>query len=506
MPELTDEQRRAMRRNGLPWREQKVDRVRRSPIPYLVVLLLVGYALCLVSMYRTLVPDRELENGVIPGLGTEAIVKANSYAIITAVVVSLILILADRFRTQSFLPRLGIWLLTFGWGACAATGFSLWLNTWMGQHLGIMGEGDPATGARAAVFVAPFVEEFAKATIVFWIAILARYRWVSPLGGISLAGLSAIGFAYTENIIYYARIYRAAAQAPGIAPEDAMLQLFVIRGIASCFAHPLFTIMTVFGLVLAVRTRSRLVRVIAPVGGFLAAVLLHMAWNGFSTTLPNPYPLYWLVALPMVFFVIMFTIRQVRKQSRLVHARLGDYVLAGWFAEEDRTVIASPVRRLGLVWASIHQHPVTAFLGPLVLVASPPLLVGVWVFDWKPAVEFLIVALSIVFAAVVLVMPSPWRNTLRWINLGTELAYLRDSMTRGIIDEAGQAREGEIFVELEKLRADGVEPRPAKVRYAWVWVRDALADRRARRQQPSGIRSSGAAQSAVDPSWAPPRT
>lgn len=499
MPELTDDERRAMRRNGLPWREKRADRIRFSPVPYLSVALLIGYALCLVWMYRTLVPDRELENGVIPGLGTEAIVKANSYAIITAVVMSLVLILADRFRTQSFLPRLGVWLLTFGWGACAATGFSLWLNTWMGQHLGIMGEGDPATGARAAVFVAPFVEEFAKATVVFWIAILARYRWVSPLGGISLAGLSAIGFAYTENIIYYARIYRAAAQAPGITPEDAMTQLFVIRGIASCFAHPLFTVMTVFGLVLAVRTRSRMVRVIAPVAGFLGAALLHMAWNGFSSTLPNPYPLYWLLALPMFFFVVMFTIRQVRKQSRLVHARLGDYVLAGWFADEDRTVISSPVRRLGLVWASIHQHPVTAFLGPLVLVVSPPLLIGVWVFDWKPAVEFLIVALSVVMAAVVLVMPSPWRRTLRWINLGTELAYLRDAMTRGLVDEAGRSREGEIFAELEQLRADGVEPRPRRVTYAWTWVREAVNDWRSRRRP-----ATTGQHSAVDPSWAPP--
>lgn len=257
--------------------------------------------------------------------------------------------------------------------------------------------------------------------------------------------------------------------------------------------------MTVFGLVLAVRTRSRMVRVIAPVAGFLGAALLHMAWNGFSSTLPNPYPLYWLLALPMFFFVVMFTIRQVRKQSRLVHARLGDYVLAGWFADEDRTVISSPVRRLGLVWASIHQHPVTAFLGPLVLVVSPPLLIGVWVFDWKPAVEFLIVALSVVMAAVVLVMPSPWRRTLRWINLGTELAYLRDAMTRGLVDEAGRSREGEIFAELEQLRADGVEPRPRRVTYAWTWVREAVNDWRSRRRP-----ATTGQHSAVDPSWAPP--
>src|SRR5690606_5659679 len=100
---------------------------------------------------------------------------------------------------------------------------------------------------------------------------------------------------------------------------------------------------------------------------------------------------------------------------------------------------------------------------------------------WRDSIEFLIVALSAVAAVVVLVMPSPWRKTLRWMNLATELAYLRDAMTRGVIDETGQLREGQIFAELEELRADGVEPRPATVRYPWVWIREAFVRWRARR-------------------------
>ncbi len=504
-PELTDDDRRNLRRSGLPWRERS-SRPRLGLWPWLVAVLLVGYTVCIVMMYRMMVPDRQLENGVIPGLGTEAIVKANSYAIITAVVMSALLILADRYRTQAFLPRLGIWLLTFGWGAFVATNFSLHLNTWMGQHLGIMGEGDPATGARAAVFVAPSGEEFARATVVFWIASLARNRLVSPLGGISLAGLSAVGFAWVENIIYYARVYRAAAQQPGVTPEEAMTQLFLIRGVASCFVHPLFTIMTVFGLVMAVRTRSRTVRIVAPLAGFLAAALLHMAWNGFSSTLANPYPLYWFIALPMAMFVVTFAIGHIRKQSTLVGARLGDYVQAGWFADEDRTVVSKATRRLGLAWHSMFAHPVTAFLGPLVLLVSPILLIGVWAFDWKGSVEFLIVALSAIAAVVVVVMPSPWRKTLRWMNLATELAYLRDAMTRGVVDETGRLREGQIFAELEELRADGVEPRPDTVRYPWVWVREAIARRRARRAALRPTPVQGQHHSPVNPSWAPPRS
>ena len=86
-----------------------------------------------------------------------------------------------------------------------ATYLSAQINTWAAGHLSIIGDGDPATAARAAIYVAPFVEEAAKATVLFWLAILMRYQWVSRLTGVVLAGLSAAAFAFVENIIYYGR-------------------------------------------------------------------------------------------------------------------------------------------------------------------------------------------------------------------------------------------------------------------------------------------------------------
>ena len=47
--------------------------------------------------------------------------------------------------------------------------------------------------------------------MLFWLAILMRYQWVSRLSGIVLAGLSGAAFAFTENILYYGRVYRYAA-------------------------------------------------------------------------------------------------------------------------------------------------------------------------------------------------------------------------------------------------------------------------------------------------------
>ena len=46
------------------------------------------------------------------------------------------------------------------------------------------------------------------------------------------------------------------------------------------FAHPLFTSATGIGVGIAVTTRQPAVRVLAPILGYLAAVIMHAIWNG----------------------------------------------------------------------------------------------------------------------------------------------------------------------------------------------------------------------------------
>ena len=189
--------------------------------------MVLVYLVALVLLYRQMVPDQEVPGGILPGLGTEAIPIAAKYAAITAIPLSLLFLWADRFRPQRF----WVWFMTIGWGACVATFISAQVNTWAAGHLSIVGDGDPASGARAAIYVAPFVEEATKATILFWLAILMRYQWVSRLSGIVLAGLSGAAFAFTENILYYGRAYRYAARTFGqVSPEEALEMTFKVRG------------------------------------------------------------------------------------------------------------------------------------------------------------------------------------------------------------------------------------------------------------------------------------
>jgi len=407
----TKAERQALVRSGLPLEPDPArplpKRLLTDKFFWLTVALLMVYAAALVLMYRQMVPDRQVPGGEVVGLGTEAIPIAAKYAAITAVPLSLVFLWADRYRPQRF----WVWLMTFGWGACVATYISAQVNTWAAGHLSIVGNGDPATGPRAAIFVAPFVEEAAKATVLFWLAILMRYRWVSRLSGIVLAGLSGAAFAFVENIVYYGRAYRYAARTFGeVPPLEALQSLFVLRGLMTFFGHPLFTAMTGIGLAVALRSKSKTVRIVAPLAGFCAAAFLHMAFNATASLVQGPSLLimFFAVALPLVIGLIVFVVRQLLREGQLIRERLTDFVRVGWLEPEDPPALSRLRTRLRALWHAL-------FLGPDIFLA-----------------------------------------TLRLQRALTELAYLRDAMTRGLVDAAGLSREKLLLARVRVLRGRAI--------------------------------------------------
>ncbi len=474
-PDVSDPRlRAALRRNDLPtpagpgssW----IKRFLKNPFTWATVLLLGFELLCIVLMWQELVPDKRVPGGTMIGLGTETVQQTLPYALITVIPLSLLFLWADRFRPQRF----WVWLVTFGWGACVATYFSMQLNTMASEHLSILGNGDPATAPRAATFVAPFVEEAMKATILFFLAIAMRYRWVSMLSGITLAGLCGAGFAFTENILYYTRAVRAA-YAYGVDDQMVLQEIFVRRGIFTFFGHPLFTSMTGIGLAFAMRSKSKLVRVLAPVTGFLAAALLHMLFNGTASAGLSEQALLiplLLVAYPLVITLAIFTVRDFLRQRGLIGARLTDYARMGWLNESDAEFAPKPLTRIRVLWQSL----------------------------WAGRII------------------STWRMQRAL----TELAYLRDSMARGLVDDGGLIREKELLFRIRSLRDRAlVAPLPRTV-YPWQRRRRSTAGWSAPSYPgPAGLGgnypapapppahdvplgSRATQYSAVDPRWKPP--
>lgn len=377
-------------------------RTLRHPMFWVTAVLLPLYAWMLYDQYWMLHPPETFDDGTSTlGITNEAFELAAFWASWTALAYATLFIWLDRFRASSPL----VWVLTFLWGACASTWISIYVNSWAAQMMSTT-QADAFAGSRAAVFSAPFIEELAKASILVLLVILMRRRIVSRLSMVALAGLSAVGFAFTENVIYYARVWMQATNDISIAdPEATMLELVRLRGIYTSFGHPLFTLFTASGFIIGLSARSKIVRVLAPLGGFLLACAGHMLFNGLASTnaTENLRPA-WFLALALVAVIIISLVVSVVGNGQLIRARLTDFQRAGWISERDVEVFGGPLRRAKLLLYALFRGPRT------------------------------------------------WWRTAALVRRYTELAYLRDAMTRGTVDAAGDARAHDIIEQIHHLR------------------------------------------------------
>ncbi len=210
------------------------------------------------------------------------------------------------------------------WGAVIATSFALLV-----QVLIDLWAGDVPRTVLLTV-VAPVSEEFAKGMLCV-LVLVRRRRVAGLLDGLIYAGLAGIGFAFTENVLYYANAY-AGTLIPDYSGPVAATNVFAARGIMSPFAHPFFTAATGVGVAVAVLTHRRWLRVVAPLLGYACAVGLHAAWNG-STLLWAGFGFFAVFAglmVPLFALAGYLALRVQRKQADLVRGALTDAARRGW--------------------------------------------------------------------------------------------------------------------------------------------------------------------------------
>lgn len=236
-------------------------------------------------------------------------------------------------------------LLCLSWGAVAACGFSAWINSEISAGAGIIATalGGPQVGLQAAevvgaVISAPLVEEFWKGVAVLGVFYFLRNEFDGVVDGIIYATFVAIGFAATENVIYYGR---------ALAEDQATLAFtFVLRGVIAPWGHPLYTSMVGIGLGIARESHRKWVRWISPLMGFGAAAFLHALWNG-SATLADAMgaPGLFLLLLPLwLIFVLAFVIiviSLVVRRGRIIRAHLLDEVALGHITERELDIVCS---------------------------------------------------------------------------------------------------------------------------------------------------------------------
>jgi RsiW-degrading membrane proteinase PrsW (M82 family) len=225
--------------------------------------------------------------------------------------------------------------LVFAWGAIAACGVACTINT--GVEAGATALGGKGFGEIAgACSSAPIVEEGMKGMAVFGVFYFLKREFDGVVDGVIYATFVALGFAATENIIYYSNAVKADPEGSALAAT------FVVRGILAPWGHPLYTSMTGLGFGIARETNKTWLKWMAPIGGYCAAMFLHCTWNTASTISGFLF----LLMLPLwILFVLGFIgilIWLVHRKGKIIRNHLQDEVLLGTLTPYELELVCSP--------------------------------------------------------------------------------------------------------------------------------------------------------------------
>ena len=234
----------------------------------------------------------------------------------------------DRYEPE---PR-SLLFWAFIWGAGAATFIALIVNS-IGIAVVDAEFGSEVGEIYGGSVSAPIVEEGSKAAALYGVYRWRRSELDGVLDGIVYAAMVGLGFATTENILYYGE--------SAVEGDVGVGTVFVMRGIASPFAHPVFTAMTGIGLAFAAMSTKRSRRFWAPLLGLLGAILLHSAWNTSTIDGAAFVLTFVLVMFPAFVALIVVSVVSRRRDGRRVAAYLGPEVERGLLSAGELNALST---------------------------------------------------------------------------------------------------------------------------------------------------------------------
>ena len=277
-------------------------RRRRSPLTWVTMVVLGLGALVLGVLIV-------LSGGPIPTLIT-TLLAAISFPLLI-----LVLFWLDRYEPEPVRYRLA----AIGWGGVVAVALSL-----VAEQL-LFAVPGTTTFIETAI-IAPIVEEAGKGLFLVVVVIFRRAQIHGLLDGLIYGSLVGVGFAFVEDIVYYLSSLQA-----GLLPMT-----FFLRGVMGPFAHPLFTAALGIGVGIAVTTRRPLLRLLAPILGYLAAVVMHGIWNGSTFWGGDGFFLaYATIMLPLLAVVLAVGIWARSREGKMLAAALQQTVPLGWIRPEE---------------------------------------------------------------------------------------------------------------------------------------------------------------------------
>jgi RsiW-degrading membrane proteinase PrsW (M82 family) len=271
----------------------------------------------------------------------------------------------DRYEHE---PKL-LLAAAFLWGALVATVIASIFNDLIGLVL-VRLVGKDLSEVVTASAVAPVVEETAKGFALLLLIWMVRHEFDNVLDGIVYGSLIGIGFAMTENILYFGR----AIQAGGLL---ALGGSFYGRVVLGGLGHALYTGTTGAGIGYARETTRRwLIAIIVP-GAYILAILQHATWNFLGATLvpmlfsPEQHPLLYLFVImpvttavlsaPGLLALLVIAILAARRERGVIRDFLLDEMERGVLTREEYERLPSWRARFRAELAALRSRGLRGF-------------------------------------------------------------------------------------------------------------------------------------------------
>jgi len=277
---------------------------------------------------------------LLVGLGPAAFAIGGVMALVPLTIVYLGVRWVDRWEPE---PRAAV-VFAFMWGAGVAVLLALLVGAEVDNVINSLGGPGPDYEFFGAVVQAPIVEEVGKGLGILIIFFAARKHFDGPVDGLVYAAWVAGGFAFTENILYF---------GSQLIAQDGIVEIFIVRGIMSPFAHLMFTAFIGIALGLAARRGGTLTAIGYFIVGLIPAILLHAFWNGALFFVSDFFGYYFLVQVPLFVATIALVIFLRRQESKLTHDRLAEYASVGWINSGEVNALATRAgRKQAIAWAT----------------------------------------------------------------------------------------------------------------------------------------------------------
>lgn len=179
----------------------------------------------------------------------------------------------------------------------------------LGQSVLLLTGSEVAEEVIGASLFAPVTEEILKGLAVLLVFLLVRHEFDSILDGIVYACVVALGFAATEDVLYYFSAYSEGG-------FGSMMGLVFLRFVVFGWQHAFFTSFTGIGLAMARLSHNLLVKIGAPLAGLAISIFTHSLHNSLLTFLSGYAGIVvatlvaWTGWLVMFFFILYLIYRE----------------------------------------------------------------------------------------------------------------------------------------------------------------------------------------------------